>query len=51
VDPVELTILLKENGIEVNNAIGISYNVLKGDFENSDDLGVNYIMSGIKKVD
>ena len=49
VDPADLTLLLETNGIEVNEAIGFYYNILKRDFDFTTDLSVNYILSSIKK--
>eukprot|EP01080_Neovahlkampfia_damariscottae_P010269 gene10269-2688_t len=49
VDPVDLTLILEEKGIEVNQAIGIYYDILKRDFDFTTDLGVNYILSATKK--
>ncbi|KAG8076703.1 hypothetical protein GUJ93_ZPchr0006g45890 [Zizania palustris] len=51
ITPEELVLILERASISVQEMAGFVYNPLRGEWSLSDDISVNYIAYGIKKVE
>jgi 2-polyprenyl-6-hydroxyphenyl methylase/3-demethylubiquinone-9 3-methyltransferase len=47
--PSELSVFLEKNNIVISDIHGMSYNVIDRTWNISEDIGVNYFLSGVKK--